>query len=102
MKYFIESSLEQKKHNNINKFNIIYFLISIIILLIIISIILILFFRNLILQKKELIDLMNKIIFKDKLTENNDTNFNSSNLNSREMKLYRMLCPKEVNRKKKF
>ena len=71
-------------------------------MLIIISIILILFFRISILQKKELIDLINKIIFKDKLTENNDKNFNSTNLNSREMNLYRMLCPKEVNRKKKI
>ena len=81
--------------------NLINILFYILLLLIIISIILISFLSKFILQAKNLIEFNSKMIFKNHLIED-IKNFNSSNLSIKEKKLYKMLCPRDVNGKKKI
>ena len=103
MKNLIESSYvkKDKKKNIFYKFNLAYILIWLLLLLIIISIVLITFVS--ILKVQKLIEFSGEIIFNYQLNIKNKNNkfFNSSILNSREIKLYKMLCPKEVTKKKK-
>ena len=103
MKNLLESSNFKKfKNDNIlYKSNLINILFYILLLLIIISIILISFLSKFILQAKNLIEFNSKMIFKNHLIED-IKNFNSSNLSIKEKKLYKMLCPRDVNGKKKI
>ena len=106
MKSLIELSYERKdkKKNILYKYNLIYILICLLLLLIFFSIILILFASNIIIKAQKLIEFSSEVMFNYQLKVKNKNNkfLNSSILNSREINLYKMLCPKEVIKKKKI